>query len=156
MASKPLWASWGVEKSCLRGKEVLCHKDKCGKQQLMNQNWVTSDLLQTHSLSAAWIRLDQAKSFSTVSGSHIKTISQRLSKEYWLLENGEVAFVCFSLVYPSLQIFIFSSAFTRRTIYQIFPALHNLTCGHVACFPPFLVGSGHVNVSDREIEKKKK
>ena len=25
--------------------------------------------------------------------------------------------------------------------------------GHVACFPPFLVGSGHVNVSDREIEK---
>ena len=80
-------------------------------------------------------------------------MSQRLSKEYWLLENVEVAFVCFSLIHPSLQIFIFSSAFTIGTIYQIFPALHNLTCGHVVCFPSFLVGSGHVNVSDREIEK---
>ena len=70
-----------------------------------------------------------------------------------MLENLEVAFVCFSLIYPSLQIFIFSSAFTRGTIYQTFPALYNLTCGQVACFPPFLVASGHVNVSDRETEK---
>ena len=40
------------------GKEVLWPKNKCDKQKLMNQYWVTSDLVQTDSLSVALIRLN--------------------------------------------------------------------------------------------------
>lgn len=49
--------------------------------------------------------------------------------------------------------FIFSPAFTERILHQVFLTLHNLTHGQIAFSQPFLVGSGHVNISDKQVEE---
>ena len=67
-----------------------------------------------------------------------------------MLENLEGVFLLFST--PSLQTFIFYQLFQKNSS-LVFLILPNLTHGQITFSQPFLVDSGHANISDKQVEE---